>query len=226
VSVTMPKFKGRSTNRKGWSEENMKTTIQDVLDRKCFERAAAEPRRFEFWVTDIAAEHRSHQSTIQAPSPAVVPENEPEPSTSALPVISITFQEAVASTSVDANKVNNALKILVPPEPHSQNRATECVSCGETFDEDWIQCNICQDWAHEACVEINPSDLYTIVIHLVVDNLTKMEWEYLQAPDPYTFDVLEYSDSEDYRDIKVLALKTVSEDETSTKNTSMVWLDN
>ncbi|KAF2888108.1 hypothetical protein ILUMI_18065 [Ignelater luminosus] len=72
------------------------------------------PRLFEFWVTDIAAEHRSHQSTIQAPSPAVVPENEPEPSTSALPVASITFQEAVASTSVDANKVNNALKILSP----------------------------------------------------------------------------------------------------------------
>ncbi|KAF2889495.1 hypothetical protein ILUMI_16678 [Ignelater luminosus] len=42
VSVTMTKFKGRSTNRGGWSEENMNKAIQDVLDRKCSERAAAD----------------------------------------------------------------------------------------------------------------------------------------------------------------------------------------
>ncbi|CAB3230990.1 unnamed protein product [Arctia plantaginis] len=48
----------------------------------------------------------------------------------------------------------------VASEPYSQHQETECIICGETFDEDWIQCKICEDWAHEACVDINPSDLY------------------------------------------------------------------
>jgi transcriptional regulator with PAS, ATPase and Fis domain len=38
----MPKFKSRTTSRGEWSEENMKMAIQDVLDRKTSERAAAE----------------------------------------------------------------------------------------------------------------------------------------------------------------------------------------
>jgi hypothetical protein len=38
----MPKFKGRTTSHGEWSEENMKRAIQDVLDRKMSERAAAE----------------------------------------------------------------------------------------------------------------------------------------------------------------------------------------
>lgn len=46
------------------------------------------------------------------------------------------------------------------PKPRPENQETECIICGETFDEDWIQCNKCQDWAHEACVDINPIDLY------------------------------------------------------------------
>jgi hypothetical protein len=39
--VKMPKFKGRTTSRAEWSEENMKRAIQDVLDREMSERAAA-----------------------------------------------------------------------------------------------------------------------------------------------------------------------------------------
>ncbi|XP_052752615.1 uncharacterized protein LOC128201064 [Galleria mellonella] len=37
---------------------------------------------------------------------------------------------------------------------------TECIICGETFEEDWIQCHRCKDWAHEACVDIDPSLAY------------------------------------------------------------------
>jgi len=37
----MPKFKGRTTSRGEWYEENMKRAIQDVLDREMSERAAA-----------------------------------------------------------------------------------------------------------------------------------------------------------------------------------------
>ncbi|KAF2882665.1 hypothetical protein ILUMI_23508 [Ignelater luminosus] len=73
-------------------------------------------------LTDTPAEYRSHKSTIQVPIPAVVPEDEPEASTSILPVTSTTFQEAVASTSVDVKKVNDALKILSPLPDASNKR--------------------------------------------------------------------------------------------------------
>jgi len=29
-----------------------------------------------------------------------------------------------------------------------------------TFEEDWIQCNKCNEWAHEECVDIDPSNIY------------------------------------------------------------------
>jgi hypothetical protein len=40
--VKMPEFKGRTASRGEWSEENMKRAIQDILDRKMSETAAAE----------------------------------------------------------------------------------------------------------------------------------------------------------------------------------------
>jgi len=38
VIVKMPEFKGRTTSRGEWSEENMKRAIQDVLDRQMSEK--------------------------------------------------------------------------------------------------------------------------------------------------------------------------------------------
>ena len=32
---------------------------------------------------------------------------------------------------------------------------TECVICGETFQEDWVQCLSCGGWAHEQCTDID-----------------------------------------------------------------------
>ena len=47
----MPKFKGKTTSRGEWNEENMKRAIQDVLDRKMSERAATE--RYEIPRTSL-----------------------------------------------------------------------------------------------------------------------------------------------------------------------------
>ena len=40
-----------------------------------------------------------------------------------------------------------------------REKETECIICGETFEEDWIQCHECKDWAHEDCVDIDSSDI-------------------------------------------------------------------
>jgi len=45
---------------------------------------------------------------------------------------------------------------------------------GESFDGEWNHCNTCEDGAYEACVDINPADLYyncevyVIKFHLVI----------------------------------------------------------
>jgi hypothetical protein len=35
-----------------------------------------------------------------------------------------------------------------------------CLYCCETFDEDWIQCPQCQDWAHTACAGVDKDEQY------------------------------------------------------------------
>ena len=55
----------------------------------------------------------------------------------------------------------------------SENK-TECIMCGENFDEDWIQCFTCKDWAHENCVEIDSmSDYYNCDVCVVKKKFVK-----------------------------------------------------
>lgn len=65
-----------------------------------------------------------------------------------------------AVVKVKRNKKMDVKVKKVASQPHSRHQETECIICGETFDEDWIQCKKCEDWAHEACVDINPSHVY------------------------------------------------------------------
>ena len=34
------------------------------------------------------------------------------------------------------------------------DETTDCIICGENFNEDWIQCNVCKGWAHENCANL------------------------------------------------------------------------
>ncbi|KAJ4427599.1 hypothetical protein ANN_25247 [Periplaneta americana] len=44
---------------------------------------------------------------------------------------------------------------------NDKKEETTCIFCGESHDEDWIQCSSCQMWAHEACASIpETSDKY------------------------------------------------------------------
>ena len=37
----------------------------------------------------------------------------------------------------------------------SSSDAECCLVCGENFDGAWVQCSICEQWAHEDCAELN-----------------------------------------------------------------------
>ena len=55
----------------------------------------------------------------------------------------------------------------------SENK-TECVMCGENFDEDWIQCFFCKDCPYENCVEIDfMSDYCNCDVCVVKKNFLK-----------------------------------------------------
>lgn len=62
-------------------------------------------------------------------------------------------------------------KLLVKIAPHSTNISDEegaadlkitgyeCLVCGQSYDESWIQCRSCEEWAHEECADVT-DDLY------------------------------------------------------------------
>ena len=41
-----------------------------------------------------------------------------------------------------------------------ENENTYCLVCGESFEEDWIQCSECLGWSHENCANIEDSLFY------------------------------------------------------------------
>lgn len=43
--------------------------------------------------------------------------------------------------------------------PTSSSQITNCIICGESFDEDWIQCTTCQGWIHEQCASVEDTIL-------------------------------------------------------------------
>ena len=36
----------------------------------------------------------------------------------------------------------------------------ECLVCGDSADEDWIQCAACKQWAHEQCADVRDDKYY------------------------------------------------------------------
>jgi len=35
-----------------------------------------------------------------------------------------------------------------------------CLVCGENFEEAWVQCKVCNEWAHEECADLSDSNYY------------------------------------------------------------------
>lgn len=59
-----------------------------------------------------------------------------------------------------AKKTLKTTKNIQSLSQEDREKETECIICGETFEEDWIQCHECKDWAHEDCVYIDSSDVH------------------------------------------------------------------
>ncbi|KAG8239746.1 hypothetical protein J437_LFUL017387 [Ladona fulva] len=47
-----------------------------------------------------------------------------------------------------------------PSTVPTSSEITNCIICGESFDEDWIQCNTCKGWAHEQCANVEDTLFY------------------------------------------------------------------
>ncbi|GBN38700.1 hypothetical protein AVEN_249496-1 [Araneus ventricosus] len=45
-------------------------------------------------------------------------------------------------------------------ELESEEKREGGVICAETFEEDWSQCRICEEWAHKNCAEIEGNNLF------------------------------------------------------------------
>lgn len=44
-------------------------------------------------------------------------------------------------------------------KPQDENK-TDCLVCGEDYEEDWIMCHICKRWAHESCADLTDANYY------------------------------------------------------------------
>lgn len=69
-------------------------------------------------------------------------------------------KKATSNKSKSVTTNNKKMKTKQNIQTLTKDRETECIICGENFDENWIQCFTCKDWAHEACVDIDPSKSY------------------------------------------------------------------
>lgn len=46
------------------------------------------------------------------------------------------------------------------PKPETSTSTVDCIVCGDSYDENWIQCKTCEGWAHELCADIDDPIFY------------------------------------------------------------------
>ncbi|GBN20170.1 hypothetical protein AVEN_137826-1 [Araneus ventricosus] len=63
-------------------------------------------------------------------------------------------------TSKDDMKMKAKIKLKSEEEKREGGEETNCIICAETFEEDWIQCLICEGWAHENCADLEGNSLF------------------------------------------------------------------
>ncbi|CAK8682782.1 unnamed protein product [Clavelina lepadiformis] len=64
-------------------------------------------------------------------------------------------------SDVTKRKRGGAQKIKQKRGRKTENKEKSiCLVCGDSADEDWIQCKTCKEWAHEDCADIRDSKYY------------------------------------------------------------------
>ncbi|GBM69985.1 hypothetical protein AVEN_225390-1 [Araneus ventricosus] len=61
------------------------------------------------------------------------------------------------------SKANLKMEIkmkLKSEEKREVGKGTHCIICAETFEEDWIQCRICDGWSYENCADLEGNNLF------------------------------------------------------------------
>ena len=73
---------------------------------------------------------------------------------------SINITETPRNTKRKLQRKKLKMSKKVKPAVQISNISSECLVCGDNYDEDWIQCCRCEQWVHEACANITNSKYY------------------------------------------------------------------
>ncbi|GBO01900.1 hypothetical protein AVEN_95759-1 [Araneus ventricosus] len=63
-------------------------------------------------------------------------------------------------TSKEDLKMKAKMELKSEEEEREGGEESNCIVCAETFEEDWIQCRICEDWVHENCADLEGNGLF------------------------------------------------------------------
>ncbi|GBM27418.1 hypothetical protein AVEN_202174-1 [Araneus ventricosus] len=63
-------------------------------------------------------------------------------------------------TSKEDLKMKAKMELKYEKEKREGGEEAQCFICAETFEEDWIQCRICEGWAHENCSDLEGNELF------------------------------------------------------------------
>jgi len=54
-----------------------------------------------------------------------------------------------------APKTRKQSSVTKNSDNYNKSQKTVCLVCSESFDEDWVQCLECGEWAHDNCTDGN-----------------------------------------------------------------------
>ncbi|GBL85425.1 hypothetical protein AVEN_34613-1 [Araneus ventricosus] len=63
-------------------------------------------------------------------------------------------------TSKEDLKMKAKMELKSEEEKRVEGGETHCIIYAEIFEEDWIQCRICEGWAHENCADLDGNNLF------------------------------------------------------------------